>query len=148
MLPQDPLRDGVGYSRGDSDPNTPIASPLTQVLESDTAPKFKGIVDDSFAFQATESMIKQRIQQDFHDLQQAVNKFEECRKVHEFHTTIDFNEFAHANYVLLRKEELLENLREWESIVNLYIMAVIQQGFVYVKHRKRLYHWIQVCQRN
>ena len=114
----------------------PSLLPFTQVLVSDTAPKFKGIVDDSFAFQATESMIKQRIQQDFRDLQQAVNKFEECRKVHEFHTTFDFNEFAQANYELPRIKELLENLREWESNVNLYIKAVIQQGFVYVNGRK------------
>jgi hypothetical protein len=62
-------------------------------LISDSGPRFKTIVETSLYYQKTKETIQKRIYQDFDEMQEFVKKFEKCRKISEFDTTFDFEEF-------------------------------------------------------
>ena len=59
-------------------------------LISDSGPKFRLIVDNSYAYKTSRAMIQMRIKQDFETLDKAVEKMAGCKDVNDFDQNFDF----------------------------------------------------------
>lgn len=110
--------------------NHPNFVQFIQGLISDSGPRFRSIVEQSFSFQTTKETIQKRIVQDFESLQNFVSKFEQCRDIHDFDTHFDFEEFQAQHSDLESIKTYLEKLTKWEINITNYIKPTYQQGLI------------------
>ena len=101
-----------------------------QGLISDSGPKFKSIVEQSFQYQASKEAIQQKIDQDFKDLMPMVTRIEMCRDVNDFDQTFDFDEFKSQYSDLDTIKTWLERLNKWSESVQKEIKVSYQMGFI------------------
>ncbi len=111
-------------------------SQFLQGLISDTVPRFKSIVAESFQYRMSKETIQKKIIQDLDDLHKQVSRYEECREVNNYETTYSFPEFRDAGHGLDRIKEMLDKFSKWDQNINNYIKNAHNQGLFQVGGRK------------
>ena len=61
-------------------------------LMTDTAPRFRTIVDASFAYTSIRDRILTQLEEDFNTIENKAKKAEECRDIYKFMISFDFEE--------------------------------------------------------
>lgn len=107
-----------------------------QGLISDSGPKFKTIVENSFTYHASKEAITARIEMDFRELHQEVQKIENCRDVHDFEQSFDFEEFKSQHSDVETIKNMLEKLNKWDISVSKNIKANSQSGLIAIQGKK------------
>ena len=107
-----------------------------QGLISDSGPKFKVIVEQSFQYQASKEAIQQKIDMDFKELMPQVNRIEMCRDINDFDQTFDFDEFKSTYSDLETIKSWLEKLNKWSDSVQKEIKVGYLQGFINIQGKK------------
>lgn len=105
-------------------------------LISDSGPRFKTIVEQSEAYEASKSAIKKKINDDFDELQVIVNGFEVCRDVDKFDREFDFDQWCKDNTDVESIKQMLTTLSEYERDVNKSIKPQESRGMIQVLGRK------------
>ena len=94
-------------------------------LNTDSAPRFQIIVDESYAFRSTKEAIDKRLTDDFTILEDRTSSFEKCRSVYKYSQEFKFEDFEreHDKEDLEKIKDMFDKLSGWESNVSTYIKA-------------------------
>lgn len=114
----------------------PQFNQYTQGLSSETALRFKDIVEGSESYRLIKSKITNKLVEDFAHFRQETAGFEACRVVNQFDSEFNFQEFKRAGHDLKGIQEQLDQLRKWENTVSSSIRAQINRGLVFVNGKR------------
>jgi hypothetical protein len=84
--------------------NHPEFNQFIHGLITDSGPRFRTIVDESFKYSQVRKTIQERMSQDFAWIEEKSKNFKQCRDVNEFDLTFNFETFK-------EEHEDLESIR-------------------------------------
>lgn len=88
-------------------------------LMTDTAPRFRSIVDHSFAYTTIRDQIISQLDQDFSLLEKQAKKAEECRDIYKFMITFDFEEdFKSTKPTIDSIKQQFDQYKRWDAQMN------------------------------
>lgn len=107
-------------------------------LITDTTPRFGTIVENSYLYKITKKSIDETLAKNFNEIEIETQKFQQCRKVHEFEQTFRFEDFQReANSSELEViKGLFEVWTKWEGDVAKYISPKVEKGLLRADGKK------------
>jgi DNA repair exonuclease SbcCD ATPase subunit len=105
-------------------------------LISDSGPKFRVIVDNSFAYKTSRATISKRIKSDFSVLEAAVAKMTSCKDVNDFDQTFDFDAFKAEHSDLESIKGWLDKCSKWDSKIAANIKPAEYSGLIWAQGKK------------
>jgi len=105
-------------------------------LISDSGPRFRAIVEGSFAYATSKATIQNRIVQDFAHLKRKVDKCEQCADINAFDQTFVFEDFQAEHSDLESIKMHLDRLQKWEGKIANNIKPLETKGLIWAQGRK------------
>ena len=105
-------------------------------LITDSGPRFRTIVDESFKYSQVRKTIQERMAQDFAWIEDKSKNFKHCRDVNEFDLTFNFETFKEEHEDLESIRSQFERLQKWDININKYIKPQEMKGLLHANGRK------------
>jgi len=109
---------------------------FTHGLGNELGPRFRTIVEKSEAYEEAKNRITAHLNQDFKELVESVEGYKECRPIHDFERTFDFDQWKMVNSTLDPIKDKLKELKAWEKLLEGKIRKQEVRGFIQVQGKK------------